>query len=334
MTRDPLLEVDRVVKRFPVGKCHLHAVDEVSFTIARGESVGLVGESGCGKSTLTKLVTRLTDPDCGAIRFAGADIGSSTLRAFARQPERARIQQVFQDATDSLNPRRTVADAIAEPLLLLCDMRERATRRARIEELADQVALPRLCLDRYPHQLSGGQRARVGIARALASRPSLIVLDEPTAALDVSVQAVVLKLLDRLRQDLGVSYLFVSHDLHVVKLLCSRVLVMYLGVIVEAGPSDELFANPRHPYTRALLSASPGAPAAGRVTLQGQARSPVDPSPTACRLVGRCSHETSRCSAEMPKLQPLGNGEVACHFPLPTVSSVTNRNTAEAAHAS
>ncbi len=329
MSHEPLLEVDRVVKRFPVGSGYLHAVDEVSFTIGRGESVGLVGESGCGKSTLAKLVTRLADPDDGAIRYNGTDIGATTLRAFARDPTRARIQTVFQDATDSLNPRRTVGDAIAEPLLLLCAMHDRVARRARVEELADQVALPRPCLDRYPHQLSGGQRARVGIARALASRPSLIVLDEPTAALDVSVQAVVLKLLDRLRRDLGVSYLFVSHDLHVVKLLCSRVLVMYLGVIVEAGPVAELFARPQHPYTRALLSASPGAPAGDRITLQGQASSPVDPNPHACRLVGRCPYQKPRCATEIPRLRSEGESTVACHFPLTALDRMTGENAAD-----
>jgi oligopeptide/dipeptide ABC transporter ATP-binding protein len=311
----PLLQLEHLVKHYPVAGGSLHAVDDVSFAIERGEAVGLVGESGCGKSTLTTLITRLDDASDGHILFEGAHIGDIPAAEFARRPERARIQKVFQDPTDSLNPRRTVADAIVEPLLLLRRLAPASARRARLEELADLVALPRACLDRFPHQLSGGQRARVGIARALASEPSLLILDEPTAALDVSVQAVILKLLAELRARLGVSYLFVSHDLHVVKLLCTRVLVMYLGKIVESGPTAEIFARPRHPYTRALLSASPGGHTGPRITLAGEARSPINPDPRVCRFYGRCPLGRPECTQSAPVLLAQPNGTaLACHF--------------------
>jgi oligopeptide/dipeptide ABC transporter ATP-binding protein len=317
----PLLSVENVSKLYPVAGGKLHAVDGVSFNVFPGESVGLVGESGCGKSTLTTLITRLDDPTDGHILFEGVHIGDIPAREFARRPERARIQKVFQDPTDCLNPRLTVGESIAEPVRLLRGLRERRSLRARVEELADLVALPRVCLDRFPHQLSGGQRARVGIARALGSEPSLLVLDEPTAALDVSVQAVVLKLLADLRARLGVSYLFVSHDLHVVKLLCRRVLVMYLGKIVESGETAEVFARPRHPYTRALLSASPGAHCGPRVLLAGEPRSPVNPSLNTCRFHGRCPQGREECARWSPALSRFTNGtEVACHFPAEAVA--------------
>jgi peptide/nickel transport system ATP-binding protein len=235
----------------------VRAVDEVSFTISPGECVGLVGESGSGKSTLVRVLTRLLDPTAGTIRFDGQDIGTIPARRFARTPERARLQLVFQDPTDSLNPRFTASAAIAEPLRCLGRMRQRQRVRQRVQELAELVGLPFELLDRFPHQLSGGQKARVGIARAIALHPALLVLDEPTSALDVSVQAVILHLLAALRQRLGMSYLFISHDLNVVRLLSDRVLVMYRGKIVEEGPAETVFACPDHPYTRALLSALP-----------------------------------------------------------------------------
>ena len=310
----PLLQLEHVVKHFPVPGGHLHAVDDVSFSVYPGESVGLVGESGCGKSTLTSLITRLSDLTTGHILFEGAHIGDIPARRFTRRPERRRIQKVFQDPTDSLNPRLTVADSIAEPLRLLRELAG-APLRTRLAELAELVALPRACLDRYPHQLSGGQRARVGIARALASEPSLLILDEPTAALDVSVQAVVLKLLADLRDRLGVSYLFVSHDLHVVKLLCSRVLVMYLGQIVESGETARVFAYPQHPYTRALLSSSPGAHHGPRIVLTGEPRSPINPAPQVCRFYGRCPHGHEACATRAPTLSATAAGtEAACHL--------------------
>lgn len=238
----------------------VRAVDGVSFSIQPGECVGLVGESGSGKSTLVRVLTRLLDPTAGTIHFAGQDIGAIPARRFAHRPERARLQMVFQDPTDSLNPRFTAMAAIAEPLRCLGHMRQRAHRRQRVQELAELVGLPPELLERFPHQLSGGQKARVGIARAIALQPDLLVLDEPTSALDVSVQAVILRLLASLRQRLGMSYLFISHDLNVVRLLCDRVLVMYRGTIVESGPAARLFTAPEHAYTQALLAALPAGP--------------------------------------------------------------------------
>jgi peptide/nickel transport system ATP-binding protein len=233
------------------------AVDGISFTINRGESVGLVGESGCGKSTTSTMVMRLIDKSDGVIMFDGEDIGAIEAKAFAKLPLRRRIQMVFQDPTDSLNPRFTAARAIADPILRLGDVKGRAAVRARCETLARQVGLPVELLERFPHQLSGGQKARVGIARAIALSPDLVILDEPTAALDVSVQAVVLNLLQELKDLLGMSYLFVSHDLNVVRLLCDRIIVMQAGRVVEQGPTEEILVSPQAQYTRDLLAAIP-----------------------------------------------------------------------------
>ncbi|MCW5686972.1 MAG: ABC transporter ATP-binding protein [Pseudolabrys sp.] len=272
----PLLKVEKLVKEYPrqgstsslsrlfrTGPAPegdvFRAVDSISFEIARGESVGLVGESGCGKSTTSMMLMRLIDKTSGSITFDGEDIGSIPARAFATLPQRKRIQMVFQDPTDSLNPRFTAARAIADPLLRLSDI-SRKEIRTRIEELATQVGLPLNLLDRFPHQLSGGQKARVGIARAIALKPDLVVLDEPTAALDVSVQAVVLNLLQDLKDKLGMSYLFVSHDLNVVRLLCDRVIVMKSGQIVEQGPTERILTTPAADYTRELLTAIPHPP--------------------------------------------------------------------------
>jgi peptide/nickel transport system ATP-binding protein len=236
------------------------AVDRVSLEVRRGESVGLVGESGCGKSTTSMMLMRLIDKTDGLIRFDGTDIGEIPAKAFARLPLRKRIQMVFQDPTDSLNPRFTAARAIADPILRLGDIAGRDAVRARCEELARRVGLPVELLDRFPHQLSGGQKARVGIARAIALSPDLVVLDEPTAALDVSVQAVVLNLLQDLKASLGMSYLFVSHDLHVVRLLCDRVIVMRAGRIVEQGECEQVLGSPQDDYTRELIAAIPHPP--------------------------------------------------------------------------
>jgi peptide/nickel transport system ATP-binding protein len=236
------------------------AVDGISFHIDHGESVGLVGESGCGKSTTSTMVMRLIDATDGLIKFGGDDIGAIPARDFAQLPLRKRIQMVFQDPTDSLNPRFTAARAIADPILRLGDLRGRDAIRGRCEELAQQVGLPVELLDRFPHQLSGGQKARVGIARAIALHPQLIILDEPTAALDVSVQAVVLNLLQDLKDTLGMSYLFVSHDLNVVRLLCDRVIVMRAGRIVEQGLTERVLYSPEAQYTRDLLAAIPHPP--------------------------------------------------------------------------
>jgi peptide/nickel transport system ATP-binding protein len=236
------------------------AVDEISFEIMRGESVGLVGESGCGKSTTSMMVMRLLDKTGGKILFDGADIGEIPANKFARLLLRKRIQMVFQDPTDSLNPRFTAARAIADPILRLGDRKGWGAVRARCEELAKLVSLPLDLLDRFPHQLSGGQKARVGIARAVALNPELVILDEPTAALDVSVQAVVLNLLQDLKDTLGMSYLFVSHDLNVVRLLCDRVIVMRAGKIVEEGPTARVLGKPAAAYTRELIEAIPHPP--------------------------------------------------------------------------
>jgi len=274
--KDALLVVEKLVKEYPrkgmpnslarifgrkpaVEPETFRAVDGISFSIARGESVGLVGESGCGKSTTSMMVMRLIDKTSGTIAFAGDDIGEIPARSFATLPLRKKIQMVFQDPTDSLNPRFTAARAIADPLLRLGNIGSGEVR-SRCEELAVQVGLPLNLLDRFPHQLSGGQKARVGVARAIALKPDLVILDEPTAALDVSVQAVVLNLLQDLKDSLRMSYLFVSHDLNVVRLLCDRVIVMQAGKIVEQGPCERVMVAPEASYTRDLLAAIPHPP--------------------------------------------------------------------------
>jgi oligopeptide/dipeptide ABC transporter ATP-binding protein len=330
-----LLDVAELSKRFPVAasggaltklrrrftrtadeQSQVHAVDDVSFTIAKGETVGLVGESGCGKSTLVRALTRLLDPTAGSIRFATRDLSLVAARDFAHDRDRGRIQMVFQDAGESINPRFTAFDAIADPVRRLKHLSGLALVE-KVEQAASQCGLPLELLGRYPHQLSGGQRARVGIARAIAVEPELLVLDEPTAALDVSVQVVILKLLARLKAELAMSYLFVSHDLSVVRLLCDRVLVMYLGKIVESGPARAVFDNPLHPYTQALVAAVPRLDGNGvaKLRLSGEPMSPIDPDPNVCRFYGRCPRGADLCRNEMPALRRVGDGrEVACHF--------------------
>jgi oligopeptide/dipeptide ABC transporter ATP-binding protein len=271
----------------------------------------LVGESGCGKSTLVRLVARLLDPSEGRIVFDGVDLAANAARSFARTEHRAAIQMVFQDPTDSLNPRFSARESIREPLSRLTRFTA-AAANARVDEVAAQVDLPAALLSRYPHQLSGGQKARVGIARALAVRPRLLILDEPTAALDVSVQAVVLQLLAQLRRDLGLTVLFVSHDLNVVRLLTDQVAVMYLGKLVELGSSEQVFRAPRHPYTQALVSAIPGQ--GPRIRLGGEVASPIDPPPRVCRFHGRCPQGEDRCAREAPPLRRVGSHLVACHL--------------------
>jgi peptide/nickel transport system ATP-binding protein len=275
--KKPLLLVEKLVKEYPrqgatamltklfsrkppVELEQFRAVDGISFSVGHGESVGLVGESGCGKSTTSMMVMRLLDQTSGRIMFDGDEIGGILPNAFARLPLRKSIQMVFQDPTDSLNPRFTAARAIVDPIMQLGDIRGRGALRARCEQLAGLVGLPINLLDRFPHQLSGGQKARVGIARAIALHPKLVILDEPTAALDVSVQAVVLNLLHDLKQSMGMSYLFVSHDLNVVRLLCDRVIVMRTGRIVEQGPSERVLGDPQDAYTKELLTAIPHPP--------------------------------------------------------------------------
>jgi oligopeptide/dipeptide ABC transporter ATP-binding protein len=329
-----LLDVADVSKLFPVGGGpgfftrfkrrfaggpqalpKVYAVDDVSFTIEKGETVGLVGESGCGKSTLVRALTRLIDVSDGTIKLGERELSRKAARVFARDRDRARIQMVFQDAGESVNPRFTAFDAIADPLRRLRKLRGNALTW-QVETVARQCGLPLQLLTRFPHQLSGGQRARVGIARAIAVSPDLLVLDEPTAALDVSVQVVVLQLLQQLKREIGMSYLFVSHDLSVVRLLCDRVLVMYLGKIVESGPAKEVFDHPLHPYTQALVAAVPRLHENGseRLRLTGEPRSPIDPDPKVCRFYGRCPKGTEACTTAMPALRSFGARRVACHF--------------------
>ena len=271
--RETLLEVVDLVKAFPKRDTSggfswpwqngarkdtkFRAVDGISFSLRRGESVGLVGESGCGKSTTSSMITRLLDVTSGSIIFDGEDISAIPAERFARSEQRTKIQMVFQDPTDSLNPRFNVIDAIADPLRRLKGMTSNREIHTRVAQLAQRVGLPEHLLTRFPHQLSGGQKARVGIARAIAVEPQLLILDEPTSALDVSVQAVVLQLLDQLRRETGMSYLFVSHDLNVVRLLCERVIVMNRGQIVEQGKADDVLRNPQAAYTRTLVNAIP-----------------------------------------------------------------------------
>ncbi len=335
----PLLEVENIKKTFWVGgsssgggssllnrlrqndesEGFLYALDDVCFRISPGEKVGLVGESGCGKSTLVRLITRLIDPTSGRIKFRDEDIGSIPAGKFVKDPMRKQIQVVFQDPTESLNPAHPVFRTIADPLLRLGGKTKKAALKERVEELANMVGLPEELLSRYPHQLSGGQKARVGIARAIALEPSLLILDEPTSSLDVSVQAVILHLLNDLKERLGMSYLFVSHDLNVVRLLCDRVLVMYLGKIVESGPVEDIFSRPKHPYTRALLSAIPNIEPkkdGTRLRISGEPMSPIDPSPSVCRFYGRCPKGVDHCETEIPLLREHPNQvEVACHYP-------------------
>jgi oligopeptide/dipeptide ABC transporter ATP-binding protein len=316
-----LLEARKLAKFYPVKGgargAQLHAVDEVDLIIGAGESVGLVGESGCGKSTMVRLLARLVDPTSGTIALSGRDITDVSQARFVRSPDRARIQVVFQDPTESLNPSFRVFRAIADPLQRLQGLRNAADIDARVRRAAELVGLPLELLQRYPHQLSGGQRARVGIARAIAVEPSLLILDEPTSALDVSVQAVVLKLLAELRDRLGMSYLFVSHDLNVVRLLCSRVAVMYLGKIIEVGPTEALFTNPRHPYTAALVGSIPDPARRGepRPRLDGNPTSPIDPDPRTCRFYSRCAKGVDICNRVMPLLRTVDRDHAAaCHL--------------------
>ena len=259
---DNILEVDKLecvynIKQGFGRSKTFKAVKGISFSIKKGECVGLVGESGCGKSTTSRMLAKLDDVSTGSVLFNGEDIADISTKDFIRSPLRKEIQMVFQDPSGSLNPRHTVFDSIAEPLKKLEGVKNKPQLRARVLQLCEQVGLDTDFIDRLPHQLSGGQKARVGIARAIAVNPKLVILDEPTSALDVSVQAIVLQLLERLRHELGLSYLFVSHDLNVVRLFCQRVLVMCAGEIVEQGNVDSVFDSPAHDYTKTLLSAIP-----------------------------------------------------------------------------
>lgn len=318
---EPLVEVRGLVCRFPAVrgafggvKAWVHAVDGVDLCIGRGEVLGLVGETGSGKTTLGRCIVRLVEPSAGSILFEGEDL--LALRGRALRLKRRDFQIVFQDPYGSLNPRMTVEAIVGEPLLIhrLGDRRE---RRARVAQLLEQVGLDASCLSRYPHEFSGGQRQRIGIARALALQPKLLVLDEPVSALDVSVQAQVVNLLQDLQERLGLSYLFIAHGLQVVAHVSHRVAVMVMGKVVEEGPSEALFSRPLHPYTRALLEAvpepDPSVPAPPPA-LQGEPVSAVAP-PAGCRFAPRCPLAQERCRAEAPPWREVVPGHrAACHF--------------------
>ena len=317
----PLLEVRGLVKRFDVGgawlarrRRQIHAVDGVSFTLHPGETLGLVGESGCGKSTTGRLILRLIEPTEGQIRFEGRDLLALSPRELwaARQ----RMQIVFQDPFGSLDPRMRVGAIIAEPLAIYAEG-DAASRRRRVDELLEVVGLDRAFAARFPHELSGGQRQRIGIAAALALHPTLIVADEPVSALDVSIQAQVLNLLMDLRRRFGLTYLFISHDLHVVLHMSDRVAVMYLGEIVEVGARDAIHRGPKHPYTQTLLSAIPVADPTlrrERIVPKGEVASALD-VPTGCRFHPRCPAAFDRCRVERPAPREVGAGhQAACHL--------------------
>ncbi len=344
----PLLRLTGVSKEFPAGRgaggvgrrSVVHAVDGVTLDVATGETLGVVGESGCGKSTLGRTIVRLLDPTSGRIEFAGQDITTMSRRAL--RPVRRDLQLVFQDPFASLNPRRRVGESVADPLRIHGITGGAATgggrrdTRAMVRELFERVGLRPDAVDRYPHEFSGGQRQRVGIARALATTPRLLVADEPVSALDVSIQAQVLNLLASLQEEFGLTYVFITHDLGVVRHFCDRIAVMYLGELVELAPAAAVYGSPAHPYTEALLSAIPQlegdpAPVRERIVLRGDVPSPID-KPSGCSFHTRCPFVQERCRVERPVLRPVGDGRsAACHFPrnapglpfLPSAASVS-----------
>ncbi|MDT0306925.1 ABC transporter ATP-binding protein [Streptomyces sp. DSM 44917] len=321
-----LLELDDVKVHFPVRRGllfertvgHVHAVDGVSLSVPAGRTYGLVGESGCGKTTLGRAVLRLTDLTSGRVLFDGTDLAA--LPAEEMRRARRRLQMVFQDPLGSLNPRQNIEAILTEGMAAHGLGGDRAARGARVAEILERVGLPASALGRYPHEFSGGQRQRIGIARALAVEPDLIICDEPVSALDVSIQAQVLNLLEELQDSLGLTYLVIAHDLAVVRHISDVIGVMYLGALVEEAPSDALYASPRHPYTRALMSAVPVPDPAvedtrERILLRGDLPSPAAPPP-GCRFHTRCPwRQPERCATERPELTELADGHrVACHY--------------------
>jgi peptide/nickel transport system ATP-binding protein/oligopeptide transport system ATP-binding protein len=326
-TGEPLVQVKGLTKYFPITRGivfqkqigAVKAVDGVTFDVMRGETLGIVGETGCGKSTTARLLVRLLDPTSGEILFEGADISKhqkNDLKALRRE-----VQMVFQDPYSSLNPRKTVGSIIAEPFVIHGLLKGSGERRKRVQDLMDRVGLNPEHYNRYPYEFSGGQRQRIGVARAIALEPKLLVADEPVSALDVSIQAQVLNLLRGLQREMGLTLIFIAHDLSVVRHMCDRVAVMYLGKIVEIAPSEALYSFPRHPYTGALLSAVPVPSPTGerrrqRQLLTGDVPSPANP-PQACRFHTRCPKAQDVCGQDEPMLEFKGTrSEVACHFPL------------------
>jgi peptide/nickel transport system ATP-binding protein/oligopeptide transport system ATP-binding protein len=330
---EPLVEVEHLTKRFPVQRgllqrtvAHVHAVEDVSFSIYKGETLGLVGESGCGKSTTARLILKLIQLTEGTIKFDGRDLTHLSFRQM--RPYRREMQMVFQDPYSSLNPRQTVGQIIGAPFAI---HRTEGSTKRKVQDLMQRVGLNPEHYNRYPHEFSGGQRQRIGVARALALSPRLIVCDEPVSALDVSIQAQILNLLLSLQRDFDLTYLFISHDLGVVRHVSDRIAVMYLGRIVEMGAASEVYGNPKHPYTSALLSAVPTGEAGGemrreRIVLSGDVPSPVDPPPGCsfhprcpkARLVsGNAQEVPEACRAEIPPLASVGaEHEAACVYPL------------------
>jgi oligopeptide transport system ATP-binding protein len=324
-TGEPLLRVEGLVKHFPLTQGivfkktigQLRAVDGVSFTLESGETLGLVGESGCGKSTVSKLLMQLEKPTAGQVFYKGTDVTSLQGKELRRL--RRNIQIIFQDPYSSLNPRMTVGDIVGEPWEIHPDVVPKEQRQTKVRELLERVGLNPDFVNRYPHQFSGGQRQRIGIARALALQPEIIVCDEPVSALDVSVQAQVVNLLEELQRDFGLAYIFIAHDLSVVRHISDRVAVMYLGSIVELGTEDDIYEKSAHPYTQALLSAVPVLDPEARahkqrIMLTGDVPSPANP-PSGCRFRTRCWKAQDICATEPPELVDRGQGHpVACHF--------------------
>ena len=310
---EPLLRVEGLTKHFSTKKGLLHAVDNVSFTIDKGRTLGMVGESGCGKSTTGRAILRLIEPTAGNVLFDNIDVRSLDAAKLRRM--RTRMQIVFQDPFSSLNPRMTVSQAIEEPIKLHGIITDPQEREERVLELMETVGLAPRLFNTYPHELDGGRRQRIGIARALAVNPDFVVCDEPVSALDVSIQAQILNLMEDLQDELGLTYLFITHDLSVVHHLSDDSAVMYLGKLFEKAPSDELFDHPMHPYTQALLSAIPVPSLHNRkkrIIMKGEITSPINP-PKACRFAQRCPYATERCTCEEPELRDYGNGHsVAC----------------------
>ena len=313
---DAIVEVKHLKKYFQVKNGLLHAVDDVNFVIPKGTTMGLVGESGCGKSTIGRLILRLTEATEGEILFEGQDIRKLNKKDMRQM--RQKIQMVFQDPYASLDGRKSVCESIAEPLIVQkVYTQQKADLEKRVYELMETAGLAKRLVNSYPHELDGGRRQRVGIASALALNPDFIVLDEPVSALEVSIQAQVLNLMEELQQRFGLTYLFISHDLSVVKHISDQIAVMYLGQIVETASSKELFARPLHPYTQALLSAVP-IPSIDyqqeRIVLEGDVPSPINPG-KGCRFAGRCRYCQEKCRQEAPVLKDQGNGHMAaCHF--------------------